>query len=143
MAAGLLTTAREPVLLGGGSQMAAVMALALSALTLSERQHLAGRMLLATTAWLAEERFRPDEPPALGRLLDSVSARFGAPLVGVSSGVHFHATDVPELRDYERGFVKEGVGAGALLFLAQLKGAARQDLVDGCARAVACLQASP
>ena len=30
-----------------------------------------------------------------------------------------------------------------LLFLAQLKGAARQDLVDGCARAVACLQASP
>ena len=143
VAAGLLMRARQPVLLGGGSQMAAVMALALSALTLSERQQLAGRMLLATTAWLAEERFQPDQQPALGRLLDSVSGRFGVPLVGVSSGVHFRATGVPELRDYERGFVKEGVGAGALLFLAQLKGVARQDLVDGCERAVACLQASP
>ena len=78
-------------------------------------------MVLATTAWLAEERFQPDQQPALGRLLDS-SAVALASVGGSVQRCAFCATGVPELRDYERGFVKEGVGAGALLFLAQLRG---------------------
>ena len=40
------------------------------------------------------------------------------------------------LRDYELGYVKEGVGAGALSLLAQMKGANCQDLVDACEKAV-------
>jgi NaMN:DMB phosphoribosyltransferase len=46
------------------------------------------------------------------------------------------------LRDYEDGFVKEGVGAGALLLLAQLQGHHSEALVEGCERALDQLLAS-
>ena len=46
------------------------------------------------------------------------------------------------MRDYERGFVKEGVGAGGLLLLAQLQGHPTEVLVEDCDRAMAELLAS-
>ena len=143
VAAGFLVAARHPVLLGGGSQMAAVLALALSALNRTERLALSDRVLLGTTAWLAEERLDAEHQPALGILLDRVGQHFDVSLTGVASGIHFHNSRISALRDYERGFVKEGVGAGALLLLAQLQGQTSSALVEACELAVDQLQASP
>ena len=80
--------------------------------------------------------------PALGCLLDEVGQRFGVSLAGLASGLRFHASRQPALRDYEDGFVKEGVGAGALLLLAQLQGQHSEALVEGCERALDQLLAS-
>ena len=122
--------------------MAAVAALALASLPDQERKVLADRVLLGSTAWLALERIRGGDMPALGCLLDEVGQRFGVSLAGLASGLRFHASRQPALRDYEDGFVKEGVGAGALLLLAQLQGQHSEALVEGCERALDQLLAS-
>ena len=60
LAAGLLVGAADgsqPLLLAGGSQMAAVLALAMAASSEDARKRLSERVMLGTTAWLAEERF--------------------------------------------------------------------------------------
>ena len=64
-------------------------------------------------------------------------------VTGAASGIRFHNSRIQALRDYERGFVKEGVGAGALLLLAQLQGHSSSALVQACELAVDQLQASP
>ena len=142
VAAGVLISARQPLLLGGGSQMAAVVALALASLPDPQRQALADRVLLGSTAWLAQETIPGDGLSALGCLLDEVGQRFGVSLAGMTSGVRFHTSRQPALRDYEDGFVKEGVGAGALLLLAQLQGHPNEALVEDCDRALDQLLAS-
>ncbi len=108
---------RLPVLLAGGSQMAAVLALALALAGPRERPALAAAWSVATTAWVA------DEPGSnLALLLRAVGERWQvlprlasgeAALLGCSSTA---------LRDYERGYVKEGVGAGGLAVLWELAG---------------------
>ena len=143
VAAGVLVATRQPVLLGGGSQMVAVLALALAALEPQDRRGLSERALLGTTAWLADEQLGSESQPALGCLLDRVGQSFGVSLCGLASGVRFHHSRHQVLRDYERGYVKEGVGAGALLLLAQLQGQSSAALVEACDRAVDRLQASP
>ena len=143
VAAGLLVSARQPVLLGGGSQMAAVLALALASIPASQRIGLAGRAVLGSTAWLAAERISGQVEPALGCLLDALGQHYGVNLAGMASGVRFQSTEVQPLRDYEDGFVKEGVGAGALLLLAQLQGHSVGCLVADCERAMDQLLASP
>ena len=143
VAAGGLVASRQPVLLGGGSQMVAVLALALAALEQEERQALCQRALLGTTAWLADEQLGPERQPALGSLLDRVGQHFGVSLCGLASGVRFPHSRHRVLRDYERGYVKEGVGAGALLLLAQLQGHPSAALVEACERVVDRLQSSP
>ena len=58
LAAGLLlelAPRRVPVLLAGGSQMAAVLAVALALATAEQRPALVASCLVATTAWVAEE----------------------------------------------------------------------------------------
>ena len=123
--------------------MAAVLALALAALDPRGRQELSHRALLGTTAWLADEQLGSERQPALGCLLDRVGQHFGVALCGVASGVRFHHSRRSLLRDYERGYVKEGVGAGALLLLAQLQGHTAASLVTACERGVDRLQACP
>ena len=61
----------------------------------------------------------------------------------LACGVRFHSSTHQPLRDYERGFVKEGVGAGALLLLAQLRGWSCDDLVLDCEHALEQLSAAP
>ena len=58
-------------------------------------------------------------------------------------GVRFHISTLQPLRDYERGYVKEGVGAGALLLLAQLRGCSCADLVLDCEHALEQLLSRP
>lgn len=142
VAAGVLISARQPLLLGGGSQMAAVVALALASLPNQQRQALADRVLIGSTAWLAQETISGHGMSALGCLLDEVGQRFGVSLAGLASGVRFHTSRQPALRDYEDGFVKEGVGAGGLLLLAQLQGHPIEALVEDCDRAMDQLLAS-
>ena len=122
----------QPLLLGGGSQMVAVLALAFKAINVELRRQLASQVIIGTTAWLAEECSETAQPSSFERLLLSVGKRFGVDIIALSSGVRFTDSLHQSLRDYELGFVKEGVGAGALLLLAQLQGHTAKDLVNDC-----------
>ena len=64
LAAGLLvgaTMSRQPVLLGGGSQMVAVLARA-DGSRKPQRQQLSEQVMIGTTAWLADEAGRHKRP---------------------------------------------------------------------------------
>ena len=146
VATGLLVGAvrsQQPVLLGGGSQMLAVLALALHALPKQAGAALLRQVLVGTTAWLADEGASAGGTSPLDRLVDAIGARFGASLAVFASGVHFHASAYQALRDYELGYVKEGVGAGASLLLAQLRGVSRRVLVEDCDHAMGQLLSRP
>ena len=142
VAAGLLvgaSTANQPVLLGGGSQMLAVLALALKTLPQPERERMAQQVLIGTTAWLAEETGETQPFSMLSRLVDAVADGCDVPLAVVASGLRFNHSRHQQLRDYEAGYVKEGVGAGALLLLAQLRGLTPEDLLQRCDSAMDAL----
>jgi uncharacterized protein (TIGR00303 family) len=129
-AAGLVGTAAArgtPVLLAGGSQMAAVLALALALAEPQLRPVLAERLVVATTAWVAEE-----SGSNLALLLERIGARWQVrPRLEVAA-LRFRDCSSAALLDYERGYVKEGVGAGGLALLWQLAGR------DPAALAAAC-----
>ena len=96
-------------------------------------------MLLGTTPWLAEERVAGPVSSPLGCVLEAVADRYQVPLVGAFSRLRFSRSRHQQLRDFEAGYVKEGVGAGALLLLAQLQGASTDDLLIRCDRAMEAL----
>jgi uncharacterized protein (TIGR00303 family) len=130
LAAGLtLELARRggTVLLAGGSQMAAVLALVLALAPAGERAGLAARITVATTAWVAEE---PESDLAL--LLRRIGARWGVvPRLEVA-GLRFRTCRSRALRDYERGYVKEGVGAGGFALLWERLGRRPDALARAC-----------
>ncbi len=131
LAAGLLLAAAEtgqPVLLAGGSQMAAVLALALAMLTPELRPRLAARVAIGTTAWVA---FESDSDLTL--LLRRIGRHWGIdhPLAFAAS-LRFRGDLHPALLDYERGYVKEGVGAGGLAILWELAGRSPEHLARAC-----------
>jgi uncharacterized protein (TIGR00303 family) len=108
MAVGASGAGRD-VLLGGGSQMLAVAALihALAGAAGLER------ILVGTTRWVI------DDPAAdVAGLADEISPDL--PVAGVN--LDFSASRHAALRAYERGLVKEGVGAGAAAMVALLRG---------------------
>ena len=125
-----------PLLLAGGSQMAAVFALALALAPPSARSALAAATTIATTAWVAHEA-----DSDLERLLALIGARWQVrPRLEVA-GLRFDQCSSPALLDYERGYVKEGVGAGGLAWLWQRCGREPLELAKACDRACAELQA--
>ena len=131
VAAGLVLAAAAqglPVLLAGGSQMAAVLALALAPASL--RAGLAAQVAIGTTAWVAN-----DPRSNLEGLLQTLERRWGVTPLGLVADLRFHAPQHPALLDYERGFVKEGVGAGGLALAWQLSGRQPQALAWACDRA--------
>ena len=130
LAAGLLlelATRGIPVLLAGGSQMAAVLALALALAPAEQRAALARGAVVATTAWVAEE---PGSD--LAQLLRLIGRRWAVELRLEAAALRFHDCRSRELRDYERGYVKEGVGAGGVAVLWQLAGRDPADLAQIC-----------
>lgn len=140
LAIGLLpavTASEQPVLLAGGSQMAAVLALALAAASPTERQQLAAQVAIGTTGWVAQE---PSSD--LSRLLGLIGERFGVSCLGMASDLHFRHCRLQALRDYERGYVKEGVGAGGLALIWQRSGREVAALAEACDRACGELLAS-
>lgn len=112
-AVGFITRRHRPqnndalTILGGGCQMLAVYALA-DQIARNAGQHLTN-VLVATTKWVAHDQYA--ETAKLARLVD-------APFVAS----HFTLKDSahPGLRAYEDGHVKEGVGAGATILLANI-----------------------
>ncbi|UPM51091.1 TIGR00303 family protein [Synechococcus sp. A10-1-5-1] len=127
--------AGTPVLLAGGSQMAAVLALALAACTPLERQQLATQAAVVTTAWVAYEAASDFEG-----LMAQLAQRFAIEPLAFATGLRFTGSRRQELLDYERGYVKEGVGAGGLAALWQLSGRSLQALQQACEQACDQLQ---
>ncbi len=133
LAAGVVQAAAQagtPLLLAGGSQMAAVLAVALAATEPSRRPELAAQAAVVTTAWLAQER-----SSNLSALLARLGERWGVEPLGFAAALRFSGSSSPELQAYEQGFVKEGVGAGGLAALWQLSGRGCSDLVLACEQA--------
>ncbi len=144
LAAGLLLGWLErpdplpPVLLAGGSQMAAVLALALALAPSLERRRLAAAAAVGTTAWVAREAGSD-----LAALLVRIGTRWGVEPLAFAADLRFHGCTAPQLRDYERGYVKEGVGAGGLALLWALSGREDECLARLCDEACAVLVGAP
>ncbi|MCS5698355.1 TIGR00303 family protein [Cyanobium sp. FGCU-52] len=140
LAAGLLLAAAAadvPVMLAGGSQMAAVLALALAVAPTALRPALAALAAVGTTAWVADEAGSD-----LPLLLRRIGAHWDVEPVAFAADLRFHDPIHPALADYERGYVKEGVGAGGLALLWQLSGRSPAALARACDRACRALERS-
>ncbi len=116
--AGLAVTLAKskPVILGGGTQMAAVCAL-IKALGLSF-----DNIALATTKWIAT-----DATSDIAGLLASIDPAINA----FYPDFDFADSEFKNLRLYEEGFVKEGIGAGAVSVHAYLQGVDKKSLREG------------
>lgn len=101
---------RVPVLLAGGSQMAAVLALLVAVARERGCSLDFDRLAIATTGWVAR-----DPTADLAGLVAQV-----ADVAVLASALSFAGARYPPLRRYERFLVKEGVGAGAAAILASL-----------------------
>lgn len=109
LAAGALGAGAR-VLLAGGTQMAAVLAIMRAAGALPSD---AGRLAVGTTAWVV----RDSSSDIIG-LVSQVAPN--VPVIAYDYG--FGDAPYPGLRKYEEGYVKEGVGMGGLGVVASLKG---------------------
>ena len=140
IATGLLIGARQvgqPVLLGGGSQMLAVLALALTEIEPPLRLEFVEDIAIATTSWLVNESKNESQSnSSFISLMRLVAEFFNVSLLGFAPGLRFNSSTKKVLRDYELGYVKEGVGAGALSFLAKLKGISSDEIITACEVAV-------
>ena len=125
---GLLIGARlanQPVILSGGSQMLAVILLALEFLDIQSKDKFIESVFIATTGWLVKDNSLID-------LLDLINKKHDVKLLGLASPLTFKSSKYKELRDYELGHVKEGVGAGGLSILAFLNGFKNKEIVSLC-----------
>ena len=68
----------------------------------------------------------------LCRLLKLVALKHDVKLFGFASSLNFNSSKIKELSDYEKGYVKEGVGAGGMSLLANLKGYDNKEIVSKC-----------
>ena len=99
------------VVLAGGTQM-----LSISALLKALGEDL-GRFMIATTKWVAND--------------ESSTFKEAAKEIGIAyyyAELDFSRSRFKGLQDYERGYVKEGVGAGGAVWLAVKKGFTVEDV---------------
>ena len=143
IAVGLLMGAIESgqdILLGGGCQMLAVLALALNEVEPKFRSNFVERVLIGTTSWLVDESLSSSKKRnSFIHLMNHVAKHFKVNILGLASGYRFNDSKQKVLRDYEIGYVKEGVGAGALSLLAQIKGLTQKEMIEKCDKEVANL----
>jgi uncharacterized protein (TIGR00303 family) len=99
------------VLLAGGTQMLAVYALARAIAHSQALPWPESRIVVGTTRWVADDP--TGDTVGLATLLR-------APLLATQ--LTFAQSSLPELRAYEQGYVKEGVGAGGCAIAAHLHG---------------------
>ena len=104
-----------PVILAGGTQMAAVTSI-ISALNESVLKNIA----IGTTRWLIE-----DQSSDLQGLVKEIRE---IPILAID--LNFNVFKEPGLRAYEKGVVKEGVGAGGISISAILKSGGKITLDD-------------
>jgi uncharacterized protein (TIGR00303 family) len=117
-------------LLAGGSQMLAVAGLFMASLTPVERSACNDQLAVVTTAWVMQE-----SGSDLELLAQRSAAVWGVHPRLLHSDLRFDGCRQQALLDYERGFVKEGVGAGGLAWLCQLAGSSTQALAKSCDQA--------
>ncbi len=117
--------AKQPVILSGGSQMLAVTLLALEFLGANNKDDFIENIFIATTGWLVKDN-------SLNDLLNLINEKYDVNLLGLASPLNFKSSIYKELKDYERGHVKEGVGAGGISLLAYLNGYKNEEIVSLC-----------
>jgi len=125
---GLLIGARltkQTVILSGGSQMLAVILLALELLGAKNKDDFFEDVFIATTGWLVKDN-------SLNNLLNLINEKYEINLLGLASPLNFKSSIYKELKDYEIGHVKEGVGAGGISLLAFLDGFKNEEIVSLC-----------
>ena len=125
---GLLIGSRladQSVILSGGSQMIAVILLALEFIDSSYKKQFAKQVFVATTGWLTKDS-------TLSDLLNLINKKHNTNLVGFGSPLNFKLSEYRELKDFELGHVKEGVGAGGISILAFLQGFSNEEIVSLC-----------
>ena len=99
---GLLIGARlatQPVILSGGSQMLAVILLALEFLDEKNKDDFIEDIFIATTGWLLKDN-------SLSDLLNLINEKYDVKLLGLGSPLNFKSSKYKELKDYELGHVK-------------------------------------
>ncbi|WP_392531920.1 nicotinate-nucleotide--dimethylbenzimidazole phosphoribosyltransferase [Nostoc sp. C117] len=107
------------VMLAGGTQMLAVYALMSAiaqAYTLSWQPE---QVVVGTTRWVAEDPTGATVDLALSLDKDNSTQIGGTPPL-LATNLNFTDSRYPQLRAYEEGFVKEGMGAGAACIAAHL-----------------------
>jgi len=113
VAGALLAASRSrPVLLAGGTQMLAAYGLATRIAADQNIEWDPDRVVVGTTRWVAEDP--TGDTVGLAQILGTV------PLL--ATGLSFAGSRHPQLQAYERGYVKEGVGAGGLAIAVALAG---------------------
>ncbi len=136
IAAGLILGAREAgqdVFLGGGSQMLAVLALALLHISSDIRSSFVEGIAIGTTSWLMDEMVDDTQKTSsLQGLINLLEEFFGIGILVIATKLSFKESAHRALVDYEHGYIKEGVGAGAFSLLAELQGISPRDLADSC-----------
>ncbi|OAB60244.1 hypothetical protein AY599_22785 [Leptolyngbya valderiana BDU 20041] len=100
------------VLLAGGTQMLAVYALARGLVRETGMAWCGDRVVVGTTRWVAED--------PTGSTVELAQLVGDVPLL--ATPLNLSASAYPQLQAYERGFVKEGVGAGGCAIAASLAG---------------------
>jgi NaMN:DMB phosphoribosyltransferase len=98
------------VLLAGGTQMLAVYGLVEAIVTQYDIPWRADGVVVGTTRWVAEDT--TGDTVGLAEMLGNV------PLLATQ--LNFSTSVYPQLRAYEQGYVKEGVGAGGAAIAADL-----------------------
>jgi uncharacterized protein (TIGR00303 family) len=98
------------VLLAGGTQMLAVYALARAIAKYKNLTWNPDAIVVGTTRWVVED--------ATGNTVDLAIDVGDVPLL--ATALSFAKSQFPQLRAYEQGFVKEGVGAGGAAIAAHL-----------------------
>ena len=116
--------AKQPVILSGGSQMLAVILLVLEFLGENKDEFIED-VFIATTGWLVKDN-------SLNDLVNLINEKYDVKLLGLASPLNFKSSKYKELKDYELGHVKEGVGAGGISLLAFLDGFKNEEIVSLC-----------
>jgi uncharacterized protein (TIGR00303 family) len=98
------------VMLAGGTQMLAVYALSRAIVNFWQKQTNLSNLVVGTTRWVAEDP--TGDTVGLAREIAEV------PLL--ATNLNFATSRYPQLRAYQQGFVKEGVGAGGCSIAAYL-----------------------
>ncbi len=117
--------AKQPVILSGGSQMMAVILLVLEFLGAKNKDDFLEDVYIVTTSWLIKDN-------SLNDLLNLINEKYDVNLLGLASPLNFKSSIYKELKDYEMGHVKEGVGAGGISLLAFLNGFSNDEIVSLC-----------
>jgi len=107
---------KSPIILGGGTQMAALL-LIVDALKLNINTH---NVALMTTKWVYDD---------IHSDIKGLLSQMDFEIDGYYADFTFEHASIPILKSYDKGEAKEGVGAGAALCYAFMKGFSNEQIV--------------